>query len=163
MKRKHIPLSEKLASALACLLTQEQRDRYRGLTFEQRGYTAKEMIGLFDWDHAVLHSHGGADKWWNLTPMLRAAHREKSRRDISIAAKVKRLRAKNGLPAGLLDVVDADDRQMPCHGYRKAAGETFARPRPKRRIPQRARPWPPKRDKAKRGKKATQVMELRRH
>jgi hypothetical protein len=89
LKRKHIPLREQLAAALSMLLPQEQRDALRAIQAR-----AQAVIGMFELDHNILHAHRGPDRWWNLTPMLKANHREKSKRDTSIAAKVKRLRDK---------------------------------------------------------------------
>jgi hypothetical protein len=87
--RKHIALPEKLAAALSMLLPQADRDVLRDLKVP-----AKQVIALFQFDHAILHARGGSDRWHNLTPLLKAPHREKSRRDTSIVAKVKRLRRK---------------------------------------------------------------------
>lgn len=86
--RKYVAIREKWAAALSMLLPQTQRDELR-----ERKAPAKTVIGLFDQDHVVLHALGGEDRWWNFTPMLRAPHREKSRRDTSIVAKVDRLSA----------------------------------------------------------------------
>lgn len=47
---------------------------------------------MFEWDHNIPVAHGGPDDWWNLDPKLRADHREKTRRDISVIAKTKRIR-----------------------------------------------------------------------
>lgn len=88
-KRAYIPLPERLAAALAMLLPADLRDVMR----EDR-LPAKAVLQLFQFDHGVLHAHGGADKWWNLTPMTFAKHREKSRRDTSIVAKVDRIIAR---------------------------------------------------------------------
>lgn len=85
-KRRHIPTKQKLAAALACLLPQETRDQLR---HHEQG--ADTVIALFEWDHAVLHALGGSDEWQNLTPMLKGAHREKSRTDTSKVAKVRRI------------------------------------------------------------------------
>ncbi len=85
-KRAYVPLVEKLAATLVCLLSQEQRDDLRS-----RKPPAKQVVSLFEFDHVILHCHGGADKWHNLTPMEKAPHREKSKRDTSIAAKVVRV------------------------------------------------------------------------
>lgn len=84
--RAHIPYPERLAAALSMLLPQEDRDALRELRVG-----AADVIALFDFDHVVLHALGGTDEWHNLTPMLRAPHREKSRRDTSIVAKTRRL------------------------------------------------------------------------
>lgn len=86
--RKHIPVSELLASALADKLPQEQRDQLRAAKVP-----AKIVIRLFTPDHVVLHAHGGSDKWHNLTMALRGPElKAKDRRDTGIAAKDKRLR-----------------------------------------------------------------------
>ena len=84
--RKYIPFPEKLAATLACLLSQEHRDDLRN-----RKVPASVVLSLFEWDHIVLHSLGGSDTWENIDPRLVAAHREKSKRDTSIVAKVKRI------------------------------------------------------------------------
>src|SRR5258708_446450 len=88
-KRAYIPKDEKIAAALAPLLPlHEQRSLRRA-----KG-PASTVIKLFHFDHIVLHAHGGSDKWWNLDPMQVAPHKEKSRRDTSIVAKVDRIIAK---------------------------------------------------------------------
>jgi 5-methylcytosine-specific restriction endonuclease McrA len=84
--RKHINLREKLAATLALLLSQSLRDDMR-----ERKVVADSVISLFDFDHAVLHVHGGTDTWDNLTPMLRKDHREKSKDDIKKVAKSRRI------------------------------------------------------------------------
>lgn len=139
-KRKAIPLSEQLASALACLLPQAQRDELR-----HARVPAKAVRALFEMDHLVLFAHGGRDTWENIDPKLKADHREKSRRDTSIAAKVKRLQRKNGLPPSVLAMAEVIDRQprQPRRAGRGAfsvSGPTKARP--KRRIA--SRPFPKK-------------------
>lgn len=85
-KRNYIPLPEKLAAALACLLPQELRDDLR-----DRKVSSSTVLEMFQWDHIHLHSLGGSDAWENLNPVLVAVHKEKSRRDTSIAAKAKRI------------------------------------------------------------------------
>lgn len=85
-KRDYIPLPERLAAALSMLLTQEERDALREVKA-----SASKVIALFNFDHVALHALGGSDAWHNLTPMLIAPHRQKSRRDTSIVAKVKRI------------------------------------------------------------------------
>lgn len=81
--RAHIADKTKLASALLAL----------GLIDYEH---AKEMgrdnfISLFQFDHGILHAIEINDEFWNLTPRLIAPHREKSRKDTSIVAKVRRL------------------------------------------------------------------------
>lgn len=53
--------------------------------------TAQQIISLFEFDHGVLHAHGGVDEPWNLTPKLIKPHRRKSKLDRSIIAKSKRI------------------------------------------------------------------------
>ena len=86
-KRKYIPLSEKLASALADRLPQQQRDALRAAKVP-----AQQVIRLFTPDHNILHTHGGSDRWFNLTMRLRGPElKAKDNRDTSIAAKVVRV------------------------------------------------------------------------
>jgi hypothetical protein len=124
-RRKAIPLEQQLAAALVCLLPQEQRDALR-----HARVPAKQVIRLFSPDHIWLWSLGGPDAWWNLDPKLRPAHAVKSRRDTSIAAKIKRL----------------DKRRVDC-SYIPEVGEAWfrkARLVMPRKIAQRKNPWPPK-------------------
>lgn len=91
-RRNYIPLPEKLASALACLLPQEVRDDLR-----RRKVPAQEVISIFEIDHVQHHSLDGVDSWWNLDPRIKADHQEKTRKiDIPAIAKVKRNEKKWG-------------------------------------------------------------------
>jgi len=76
--RKYVAIREKWAAALSMLLPQDVRDELR-----EKKVPAKTIISMFDQDHVIFHAWGGPDRWWNFTPMLRAPHREKSRRDTS--------------------------------------------------------------------------------
>jgi hypothetical protein len=160
-RRKAIPLSEQLAAALACLLPQAQRDELRAAKVP-----AKAVIRLFSPDHIGLHCFEAKDrdKWHNLTPMLRGPHKEKSRRDTTIAAKVKRLREREFRPeiiGGMVALIEVSDRAA-CQASRETAGETLRaaatkpapKPKPKRCIPQRAKPWPPRGSRPMRWKDA---------
>lgn len=82
-KRKHISLKTKLASALLELGHIPYAD-------------AKEMgeanfLSLWTFDHGILHGVEVNNSFWNLTPRLIVPHREKSRKDAGVVAKVKRL------------------------------------------------------------------------
>lgn len=89
--RKHIPIAEKLASALADRLPQHERDALRASRV-----SAQSIIRMFTPDHNVLHTHGGSDKWFNLTMRRRGPElKAKDNRDTSIAAKVKTLSAQH--------------------------------------------------------------------
>lgn len=85
-KRDYIPMRERLAAALALALPQELRDLYR-----EKKVPAAVILAQFEFDHVALHAQGGSDAWHNLDPLLKPAHREKSRRDTSIVAKGKRI------------------------------------------------------------------------
>jgi hypothetical protein len=116
-QRFHIPMHEKLAAALSMLLSQEERDVWR-----EAKASAAVILTLFDFDHNILHAHDGPDRWWNLTPMLRTAHREKSKRDVAIVAKVKRLQRKRKRPRRKLRSRGFDKRRT-----RKFSGEVVPR------------------------------------
>jgi hypothetical protein len=90
-KRPYVPLPERLAATLACLLPQEQRDDLR-----RRKVKAKAVLALFHFDHIVFHAHDGPASWWNLDPKLVAAHREKTAKiDVPAIAKGKRITRAN--------------------------------------------------------------------
>lgn len=86
MARKTIPLRTKLAAALAMLLPQAERDQLRA---ERRPSTM--VISRFDFHHGKFWSLERDNHWSNLTPLLRATHRERTRGDLKTIAKVKRL------------------------------------------------------------------------
>ena len=91
-KRKHIPIIEIAASALADKLPLQYRE------FHRRNRTpAKTIVRLFTPDHVKLHAWGGVDKWWNLDMKLRGpALKAKDRADTSRAAKAVRILRKWG-------------------------------------------------------------------
>lgn len=85
-RRRYISLREKLAAALACLLSQAERDELRS-----RKAPARAVLSLFEWHHVVMHALDGSDAWHNLDPMLAHAHRERSKRDTSDVYKTRRI------------------------------------------------------------------------
>lgn len=85
--RKHIPIIEIAASALADKLHERDRAWYR-----HNQLPARDVIRLFTPDHIDLHAWGGVDRWWNLDMRLRGSElKAKDRADTSRAAKVRRL------------------------------------------------------------------------
>lgn len=86
MTRAYIPYPHRLAAALACLLPQEVRDDLR-----KRRVDPKEVEALFDMHHVTFHALEANDHWANLHPMIRAEHKERTRKDIGAIAKTKRL------------------------------------------------------------------------
>lgn len=87
-KRAHIPLIEKLASALADKLPQAERDALR-----EAKVPALQIVRMFTPDHVILHAWGGPDLWWNLTMARRGPElKAKDNADTSRAAKAARIR-----------------------------------------------------------------------
>lgn len=93
MTRKHIALSTKLAAAL--LRIKNADGSYLIPEPHRSSGTAESILRCVQWDHGVLHAHGGSDCPQNLWPMLTADHREKSRTDNGKAWKAKRLSAEH--------------------------------------------------------------------
>ena len=86
-KRAHIPMIERLASALADKLPQAMRDDLRS-----HKVSAATVCKLFTPDHIKLHAWGGSDRWWNLDMRFRGEElKAKDRADTSRAAKAKRI------------------------------------------------------------------------
>ena len=83
MPRAYISLRTKLASALLALGQIPRADA--------KLMSEGQLISLYNFDHIELFSLTQNDTYWNLQPMMIVPHREKSRQDTSIAAKVKRL------------------------------------------------------------------------
>jgi len=91
VSRKRIPLVEKLAAALACLLPEQERGALRTVSM----ISAAEVLKRFEWHHIVPYAWGGADKWWNLHPMPKQEHKEQTKRDLKAMAKSNRIRRKH--------------------------------------------------------------------
>lgn len=145
-QRKAIRKDEYLAAALSLLLPYEERTALR-----RAKEPAKTILAMFSPDHIELHALGGADSWWNLHPTIREVHKEKSKRDTAIVAKVKRIARKNGLRDGLETFFDLRATQQrtakkiaptklksPWRGKQRIP----SRPFPKAHRPMRSRPWP---------------------
>lgn len=92
MARKPPNLRQKLASALLMMVTPDDTGKMVPVIPFARAVkmTADQIIAEFDFDHAVYVAIGGGNEPWNLTPRLRAEHREKTKRDLANIAKVKR-------------------------------------------------------------------------
>jgi len=91
-RRKHISWRTKCASALLAYAM----ERYKGPLWytDAKKMTEHQFLSLFHFDHNRLHTFKGEDVYWNLTPMLRKAHKEKTREDAKIIAKSRRIRTK---------------------------------------------------------------------
>lgn len=86
VSRAYIPYPHRLAAALACLLPQDVRDDLR-----KRRVDPKEVEALFEDHHIKFYALDPDNHWSNLHPMLRAEHKERTRKDIGAIAKTKRL------------------------------------------------------------------------
>lgn len=120
--RAHIRADERVAAALAMLLPAEQRDALRAAKAP-----ARAVLKLFQWDHhPILFALGGPDLWWNLVPRQVKEHREKSRGDTRIVAKVDRIIERQA---------EHQDAMRRILAPRRDPAKPLARP--KRKIPSR--------------------------
>jgi len=89
-KRKHISWKTKCAAAVLDGMLERSRAWYD----DAKKMTEDQFLSLFQFDHNILHEsrHPDRDKFWNLTPKLIRAHREKTKRDAKIIAKGRRIR-----------------------------------------------------------------------
>jgi hypothetical protein len=88
-RRKYISWKTKYAAALLKLGDVPYSDA--------KLMTEDQIISLYRVDHNILHETGHPlrDSFWNLTPMLILAHKEKTRHDATVIAKSRRIRAWN--------------------------------------------------------------------
>jgi hypothetical protein len=97
MKRSHISLKTKLASALLAIKAFEL-GRWSPLIPHEdaKQMTADQIISLFAFDHyPIRKADGGPDEPWNLEPRMIVPHREKTAKiDVPQMAKSKRIRRK---------------------------------------------------------------------
>lgn len=95
MKRKHIPLKVKLASALLKMLRPDENGQFRPVIPYDlaKTLTAGQIISRFHFNHhPIPHAHGGPDEPWNLDPEPVEHHREITAKiDIPRIAKGKRV------------------------------------------------------------------------
>ena len=118
-RRKHISWKTRCAAAL--LSTFQCRNMYD----DAKQMTEDQFLSLFHWDHNILHSteHEDRDRFWNLTPMLILAHREKTKSDVKVVAKGRRIRAKmrnDGLLMNVpLEVGEPTPRRLRSRGFDK--------------------------------------------
>lgn len=102
--RKAINLKTQLASALLQIprldafgrpiLGPDGRLTYCVSFEEAKAMTVQAIRSRFDLDHTILHCWGGGTHPSNLTWRLREDHREKTKSDIRVAARVRRAEKK---------------------------------------------------------------------
>jgi hypothetical protein len=108
MSREHLSKTTKLASALLALGDVPYDDA--------KIMHEKHIISLYDFHHNKRASEDGGNHFSNLEPMLRAAHRERTRKiDVPEIAKNKRIQRKQ--------------QEFLRSLWRKDAGESRLRPR----------------------------------
>lgn len=115
--RAHIPLKTKLAAALLTMLRPDDNGKLvRIISHEEaKRLTADQIIARFHFDHwPIRKADGGPDQPWNLEPRPIAEHQDKT------------------------DKIDKPQLAK----QRRLRGETGNRP--KKKIPARANPWPPR-------------------
>jgi hypothetical protein len=95
MRRKHISFKTKLAAALCNMHRLNDDGVWEKIIpyTKAKRLTEDQVIKLFEWDHyPILKAHGGVDAHYNLEPIPKEVHREKtSTIDIPQIAKTKRL------------------------------------------------------------------------
>jgi hypothetical protein len=124
MKRKHISWKTKCAAALA-VVDRLRHDLYISesmFSYDQlKQMTEEKFLSRWEFDHNILHSseHKDRDKFWNLTPMPREEHREKTKQDAKVIAKSRRIRAWNDPPAQLRGERVIPKRKITSRGFDK--------------------------------------------
>lgn len=98
MKRGHINLTTKLASALLTMKRVDENGQLVPIISyeESKGMTPEQIISRFEFQHyPIPHSQGGPDHHSNLMPMEKVEHRRVTAKvDIPQIAKTKRVSAK---------------------------------------------------------------------
>jgi hypothetical protein len=95
--RKAVPQRTLKVAALRTLAESLRVERdgqlVPALSHEQaKKMTEADIEAMFEYDHNIHHAIGGSVQHWNLTPILKAKHREKTaKQDIPQIAKTKRL------------------------------------------------------------------------
>ena len=85
----------------------------------------------WDCDHAVALANGGSHRESNLRPVLRSAHREKTKADVAEKSRVNRKRAKH---LG----IKADRPKLQSRGFTPTAPQQSARRPINKSLPPRA-------------------------
>jgi hypothetical protein len=123
VKRPHVNLKTKLASALCQMLQDDGAGKLvRVISYEEsKRLNEDEILARFDWHHyPIPKAHDGPDVHWNLEPIARAKHREITAKvDIPAIAKSKRIRAR---AAGISN----PKTKIRSRGFAKAAPQRSA-------------------------------------
>lgn len=126
-RRKQPTLTDKCASALLALGHIPYNDA--------KLMTASQIISLYHFDHGMRHAEEGPAVFWNYTPRLIQAHREKTNKiDLPEIAKNKRI----------IRAFDEHKAAMALKWIIPTQRQEEAMSKPRQKIPQRANPWPAK-------------------
>lgn len=134
-RRGYIPKDELTAAALRIAFD---------IPWEHaRALTAEQIISLVVWDHGIYktweENPGEFDKHWNLTPRLIKANREKTKTDIKIIAKSRRIsKAHEEFRARLL-ALSGLANENPLYARLRAKKKIPSRPLPKGKRKMRSR------------------------
>lgn len=85
-KGRYIPMIQREAVFASMMLPEDERNELRA-----RHAMATEVLNRFELHHIQYFAWGAENAWWNLHPMPKAEHRERTRRDIATIAKSKRI------------------------------------------------------------------------
>lgn len=135
--RKSPNMTEKLASALLHI-RKGTGDNWL-VKGDLRNASAKEICAACDWDHIRRWAEGGTNRPQNLQPLLRADHREKSKKDNTEIAKGKRVAKKEQLheEAVLAKVFGENERLAPTRKRSKLRSAGFLPKEQRKQIKQR--------------------------
>jgi hypothetical protein len=89
--------------------------------------TEDQILSLYELDHNMLHTFGseGSEHFSNYTPMPISAHREKTKRDLKIIAKSRRILSRRmGLKEHML-MISREMREFARNNPDKALAEAF--------------------------------------
>lgn len=119
---RYIPGKQREAAFASMMLPKAERDELRA-----REALAEEVLSRFELHHVVYFSWSKNNRWWNLDPQLKADHKRRTRTDIALIAKSKRIRRKQAtheevMRAGALVLQDLSQRRK-----RKLPSRPFAK------------------------------------
>jgi hypothetical protein len=140
-KRKAPNMSEKLAAALRKIKLGVEGGHWLIPEPLRSEGTAKQICSSVDFDHIRRWAEGGTNAPQNLDPMIRAEHREKSRKDTTEVAKGKRMAKKEEAHRELIE------RRRSSQAVYDAVYENVMnrQAKPKRKI--NSRPFPTKKER----------------
>lgn len=86
---RYIPAQQRMAAFASMLLPEAERNELR-----KRKACAGEVLERFEMHHVIYHAWTKENRWWNLDPQLKADHKRRTKIDIAIIGKAKRIQRK---------------------------------------------------------------------